>query len=334
MNFNKCLFIIAVGFLNIGLVGADSADDISEFSYFEKSAIQKLKPGEILSAKGDLMDFERGISSETCFLAAHSPQKVLDRIRDWDQTPYSDLGIFIQGKPGSAEVPDFSRLNFIPSLRPVSKFMDKNRETRLNDSPIHLSQSEAKFIYDQRDKIDANSTTEIWKRILSKRLDQYKQGGLRALPAYDACKTPVRVVDDVNAIWEEQPTVAKRFNSLYQTILTNPTSGGHYWQMINVEGTAVMVLGTIYVKPMDQGAVQVIDLQWYVSGGYYTAFTCYELYPLEMGKTDATLIWRGDYTSISMKQLRKGVERLFSVNIMVQEIKKSIRFFLEDLNKK
>ncbi len=75
----------------------------------------------------------------------------------------------------------------------------------------------------------------------------------------------------------------------------------------------------------------MIDLQWYVSNGYYTAFTCYEIHALDSGKT---LVWRGDYTSISMKQLRKGVERMFSVNIMIQEVKKSIRFFLEDLGKK
>lgn len=326
------LVIFLLG-LNLGL-SSDGADEVSEFSYFEKSAIQKLRPGAILSAKGDLMDFERGISSETCFLVAHSIEKVLQQVKTWDQTPYSDLGIFIQGTPGGGESADFSKLNFIPSLRPVSKFIDKNKEIRSGDSPVHLSVSEAQMISAQRESLDANRMTDLWKGILSRRLAAYKAGGIRQLPPYDACKVKVSVAEDVKAILEEQPTVSARFKTLFDSIFANKIEGYYYWQMINVDGTAVLVLGTIYERLLPSGARQVVDLQWYVSGGYYTAFTCYELHPLQMGQSQATLVWRGDYTSISMKQLRKGVERLFSVNIMVQEIKKSIRFFLEDINKK
>lgn len=310
-----------------------ASQEIELFSSFNREAIQKIKPGEILTAKGSLMGFDRGISSETCFLAAHPIEKVVDQITFWDQTPYPDLGIFIQGKIGSEGTPDFSKLIFIPSLRPVAKFMDKVRDTRANESPLHLSTSEAAMIAAKRDSIDATTMSQLWGSILKQRFSTYQQGGLKALPDYSACKTPVKVGAEVDSLLEEQPGIAIKFGEIFEKIKTAPNEGQHYWQLQDVDGTAVIVLGTIYINRKENKEVQVVDLQWYVTSGYYTAFTCYDLYPLEMGKTEATLIWRGDYTSISMKQLRKGVERMFSVNVMIQEVKKSIRLFLEDLGK-
>ncbi len=330
--------MIFFGFIYLFLLGdvirAGGSQQIEAFSSFELEAIQKIKPGEILTAKGGLMDFERGISSETCFLAAHPLEKVSERIIFWDQTPYADLGIFIQGKLSSEGEPDFSKLSFIPSLRPVAKFMDKTRDTRAHDSPLHLSTSEATMIAAKQGSLDVSLMNQLWSSILSGRFSSYQSGGLKALSSFDACKTAVQVVGEVDAILAEQLGVAKEFKDLFEKIKTTPTDGAHYWQLQNVDGTAVLVLGTVYKNELANGGVQLIDLQWYVTSGYYTAFTCYELHPLEMGRTAATLIWRGDFTSISMKQMRKGVERMFSVNVMIQEVKKSIRFFLEDLGKK
>ncbi len=313
---------------------AGGTQEIEAFSSFELEAIQKIKPGEILTAKGRLMDFQRGISSETCFLVAHSLEKVAERITFWDQTPYADLGIFIQGKLASEGEPDFSKLSFIPSLRPVAKFIDKMKDTRANESALHLSTSEATQIVAKQGSLDASTMNQLWSSILARRFSSYQSGGLKALAAFDACKSAVHVGEEVDAILAEQPGVAKKFKALFEKIKTTPYDGSHYWQLQSVDGTAVLVLGTVYKNELSNGGVQLIDLQWYVTSGYYAAFTCYELHPLEMGRTAATLIWRGDYTSISMKQMRKGVERMFSVNVMIQEVKKSIRFFLEDLGKR
>ncbi len=331
----KLFVFVWICFLSFGIfIFGGATEEIESFSSFELTQIKAVKPGEILTAKGGLMDFERGISSETCFLVAHPLEKVLDRVTFWDQTPYSDLGIYIQGKIVAEGSPDFSKLSFIPSLRPVSKFIDKTGDTRPQESPLHLSIAEATQVAAKQGTLSVTTANQLWSSILNRRFLAYQTGGLKGLPAYNACKISVQVGAEVDAILAEQPGVSKQFQELFQKLKERPNEGEHYWQMQNVDGTAVLVLGTIYKNKLSNGGVQVVDLQWYVTSGYYVAFTCYELHPLEVGKTAATLVWRGDYTSISMKQLRKGVERMFSVNVMIQEVKKSIRFFLEDLGKR
>ncbi len=311
------------------------ADEISSFALFQKEALQKLPPGEVLTTKPPLMAFERGLAVETCFLAPFPLEKVRDNFKNWNQTLYPDLGVYLQGAITQTSSPELERLVFNPSLKPVKKLMEKTADARANDCPLHLSKTEVTSLSElSADKLLPETATSLWKKLLTKRLADYTDGGLASLSPYDAGRPPIQTLSEFNSLFQELPAVSNRFAPLLDAARSGKSEGTpyHYWQLINVDGTAVLCLGSIYTREVPEtGATQLLDLQWYVSGGYYVSATCMELYPIQAGKTPATLIWRGDYTAISMKQIRKGMERLFSVNIMLQEVKKSIRFFLQDL---
>ncbi|MES2307269.1 MAG: hypothetical protein V4507_00260, partial [Verrucomicrobiota bacterium] len=227
-------FLILLSLFNLE---AGAPDQVASFSSFEAGAIQNLKPGDILAAKGSLMSFERGISSETCFIASAPQDKVSDRIAFWDQTPYSDLGVFIQGKISAAGDPDFSKLVFNPSLRSMTKFMDKTRDVHPNDGNLHLSGAEISKIMEKKGSMDAAAMNRVWTDLLTQRFKSYQAEGLKGLASYDSPKGKIDVSRDVDSLLSELPRVSKRFGSLFEQVKSHPNDGQHYWQLEDVDGT-------------------------------------------------------------------------------------------------
>jgi hypothetical protein len=220
-------------------------------------------------------------------------------------------------------------------MKPVKKLMEKSAANRVMDASLHLSKGEGSFFSEIKgDAARPESIASAWSQLLAKRFADYTRGGLSALAPYETGSSSIQAQSELNSLLSELPAVSNRFSSLLSEARSGKSESApvHYWQLVNIDGAAVLCLGSVYSRVVPEtGATQILDLQWYVSGGYYLSATCQELYPMQVGKTEATLVWRGDYTAISNKQIRKGMERLFSANIMLQEVKKTIRFFLQDL---
>lgn len=75
----------------------------------------------------------------------------------------------------------------------------------------------------------------------------------------------------------------------------------------------------------------MLDVQYYVSGAYYTFVTLYKVWPVQVGGKSAALVWRGDFFAAPTLALTKGAERLAYGAIMLQELKKAIRCFQNDV---
>jgi len=78
----------------------------------------------------------------------------------------------------------------------------------------------------------------------------------------------------------------------------------------------------------------VMDEEYYVCGNYYTSVTLYEVWPIQVGQRTGALVWRGDFFAAPTLSFTKGTERIAYGAIMLQEIKKEIRSFQEDVKAK
>ena len=88
--------------------------------------------------------------------------------------------------------------------------------------------------------------------------------------------------------------------------------------------------GTVYLLPVNDH-YQLADIGYYVSGNYYTSITLYEVWPIQSGDKTGSLVWRGDYFAAPTLAFTKGTERIAYGALMLQDIKKEIRFFQDDL---
>ena len=105
-----------------------------------------------------------------------------------------------------------------------------------------------------------------------------------------------------------------------------------YWELFDVDGTGAFSLGASYVKD-GADSTQLLDLQYYASGGYYVYFSLYQMWQTTVDGKPATLVWRGDsIASQSLGELR-GVEKMGSGAAMMAEVKKAVTFFLKDTGK-
>ena len=132
---------------------------------------------------------------------------------------------------------------------------------------------------------------------------------------------------------QEQARITREFAPLLQRagLLSRgtevpPLTPYYYWSMFEADHHATLNLGAVY--QLDLGDhYQLLDLEYYVSGNYYTAATLFEIWPVRDGDKTGSLVWRGDFFAAPLLRFTKGMERIAYGAIMIQEIKKEIRCF-------
>jgi len=151
-------------------------------------------------------------------------------------------------------------------------------------------------------------------RVLAERAQAYVGGRFSAQAPYETTGSSVRVSEEANRLLRDDSKVRTQFASL---IAGAGVGGGRgslgpslYWQIFEAEGQAAVNLDASYSKPVGDG-FQVVDTQYYSSGGFYTVLTFYQLWPVTVEGQPATLAWRSDLISSPLLDLR-GVERMRS----------------------
>jgi hypothetical protein len=102
-----------------------------------------------------------------------------------------------------------------------------------------------------------------------------------------------------------------------------------YWELFDVEGQAAFSLGAASAIQSADSA-QLLDLQYYASGGYYVYVTLYQMWPVTVGGKPATLVWRVDLISTQSVADLGPFDRMGSGAAMAKEIQRIIGFFLKD----
>src|SRR2546421_12979061 len=101
--------------------------------------------------------------------------------------------------------------------------------------------------------------------------------------------------EQLRAMLREQAGVATEFAPLLQQsgILGEEPKLDpfHYWGMYEANYHAALTLGAVYLLPRGD-RYQLMDVQYYVSGVYYSFVTLYEVWPIEIDGKPGALICR------------------------------------------
>jgi len=314
-------------------------ETVKGFSDFSQIDLNRLMGGDVLVARGSLMSFPNGISGQTCFAVALSAEQTARRLQIWDPAPHGELKVYtFRSLHTPCELTDFRQLDLSSSQYPVRWLLDKTLASTSAKSDLNLMRDEVGALAAcARKHSDPQGVSGCWANLLFDRASKFQQLGLAGVPPYETDGERVSPAVQLRTMLLEEAQVASEFSPLLKEIgvLGNqaaPRSSApfYYWTLFDADHHGTLSLGAVYLLPVNDH-YQLADVGYYVSGDYYTSVTLYEVWPIRVGEKSGALVWRGDYFAAPILAFTKGTERLAYGALMLQDIKKEIRCFQDDL---
>jgi hypothetical protein len=317
---------------------SDPLAGLKQFSDFSKIDLNRLLEGAIFSERGPLMDFPNGISSQLCFAVPSSPVETVKHLQTWDPKRCGSLKVYASHRLNDpCELKEFSSLylDLDPGKRPIKWFFDKTLATSVNSSELNLTQIEAHELAGCVGK-DAGpkSVGSCWARLLFARASNFQRNGFAGVLPYEFDVESITPAFHLRSMLQEQVRITPEFALLLHR--SGLVAGGagiaplrpsqYYWRLFEADHHATLSLGAVYVMEVGD-RYQVLEVEYYVSGTYYTTATLYEIWPIHYGGKTGSLVWSNVLCSAPAIRYAAGIERLASGVILILEFKKMVRCF-------
>ena len=311
---------------------AAPAEQISSFSVHARLDPVSLKSGAVAASRATLRSVPGSMAVETVFYAPAAPDKVAAGLMSWNPTASRELGITLhhrEGRPLGAA--DFSALT-LASGKPEQRWiLDRTVPFEAGRSPFFLTEAEVRraAALEAPEGGGAKAASAFWREVLVSRASGYQNAGLAGWAVVLKNGGEFKPAVEWGRVFGQIPKVRERFGGLVAAVQSGnfgPAETSHYWELIKVANGSVLDLG-VTARQSRGGGEQVADFQYYASTSYFGALVLYDILPHEGG----SLVWRGDYVLSPDMLAAKGIERVATENILLQEVKKSIRAFLGSL---
>ena len=311
---------------------SDPVETIKNFSDFQQIDVGRLLNGDILTERGSLMSFPNGISAQTCFAIPLSAEETAKRLQSWDPSRHAELKVYaFHALHVPCEPADFQPLDFNSSQKPVRWLLDKTVANTPAKSELNVTHGEARELADCVPKrADPRKVSECWARLLLSRASAFQQQGLAGVLPYEVAGKSVSPAEQLRTMLREQLAISHEFLPILKKIGlagnedAPSLTPSYYWTLFDADYHGTMNLGAVYLLAVGDH-FQLVDVEYYVSGSYYTSATLYEVWPVQAGGKSGALVWRGDFFAAPALRFTKGTERIAYGVLMLQDIKKEIR---------
>jgi hypothetical protein len=320
---------------------ADPITELRSLSVFKNADMAKLGAGDVLASEGPAMRFSRGGFAESAFIVRAPIKTTAGLIQQWNPARHPELRVYAQGDISGRVAPnDFQNLASAPSNSAVKAFVEATEKLPGDASKLQLSSAEVRQYASGGSSGGGTIPAPVvafWSQVLAQRAKSFVSGGLAAVPPYQTSGSTILAADEVARLIEESGSARSQFSSL---ISSTAIGGGRgsltpslSWQLSHSGGQAISLaavsLDAFYTRSVGDGW-QTADLGFYSSGGYYALVTLQQLWPVQVGGSEATLVWRVDLISSAALGEQRGVGRLGSGAAMMREIEKNVKAFLRD----
>lgn len=308
-------------------------------SSFSADEIKAMRGNTILAKRGFRKSHHaRAMIVETCFIVPQREHgKVVEKLKGWNPTRHRGLGILSHHKIGSSlkSVDAFQAFQLEPSRGKGLSLLNDIRELRRGRATVHLSRVEASSLVsainamevDEYERsLGAKPVSEVWQQILFERMKQYQERGLKGEQGYSVHGGEVFQLEEFNKVLEIRPDLKQTHKGLIKQILYGGGKAEFYYETLKINGSLTVLLGA-YRSEYQNGIWKMVDHQFYFSDKLYSSFIFYDLEPVEGG----TRIWRKDVVISDPFAGNSGMERMATENVLLQEVKKSVRALKKDL---
>jgi hypothetical protein len=315
-------------------VQADINSDLA-FTAFHNVDLDSLAGGTVLQARGSLLTFPRGISSQALYVIDALPADVQSKLIHWNPASHPELKVWLH--KSLSPVPtlsDFADIGNLPDNKSVQFQLDATAKMDPSNPGLQVSKAEA-------DAIAAAAAQErdpralfpkAWGPVLVGRINDFLSG--RGAADSDMAQGgDIHPLSDVKSLLHADIKVYGAYQRLLNQTPARSLAAAPgaktlppadlYCDIFDVEGSAAMGTGAIYQAPAG-GAIQSADIEYYTNYGVYTTIELEELWPVVINGKNETLVWRDDLVSAPNIAYLHGTERLASGMVMLQEVKGGI----------
>ena len=324
-------------------IDADVATDTS-FTAFSNVDVNALAGGQVLQARGGLIEFQRGLTAQSLYIINAAPADVQHKLISWEPASHGELKVWMHHSlPARPTVADFNGLQSLPDNSSVAYLLNATSRLDPNNPGLQVNRSEAQLIASLRAQGGSPRAlvANAWSQILSGRMDHFLSADW-SNATYISSEGNIDSLSEIKSLLRSDARVYQRIHPLLAgTPLyasTKTPSVDRYYECFDVEGGAALGTGAVYqaqypifgqpapANPADAPIVSA-DIEFYVNYGIYISIELEQMSPVTVNGRTATLVWRDDLVSTSNIAYLHGTERLASGMIMLQDVKQAIDAF-------
>lgn len=315
---------------------ADVNSDLA-FSAFKSVDLNSLDSGTVMQARGGLINFPRGITTQSLYIIHATPADVASKLVHWNPATHSNLKVWIHASlPAKPTPADFSGLSNLPNNSSM-QFQYKSTAKMDPESPsLLVSKSEAQLIASAaaQQKDPKALFASVWSQILATRANNFLSGHGDTDSDVDSSGS-IRPLGEVKSLLHADPKIYGQYQHLLNQTPVKTLAGTAtamlppaelYYDIFDVQGSASTGTGAIYQAPSGN-SLQSLDVEYFTNYGVYTTVELEQLWPITINGHEETLVWRADLVSAPNIAYLHGTERLASGMIMLQEVKEAVDAF-------
>ncbi|MCE0521667.1 MAG: hypothetical protein LV480_02010 [Methylacidiphilales bacterium] len=339
LKSSRAAAILILGILAATPLRADLNSDLA-FTAFSNVDVNALAGGAVLQARGGLISFQRGITSQSLFIIDALPADVQQKLLHWNPANHSELKVWMHrsGLPAKPTPADFSELGNLPDNSSIQYQIDSTAKFDAGNPTLQVSKEEAQFITATaaQEKDPKALFVKVWSQILAGRITSFLNGqggsgvdivsGGELHPLSDVKSlfhSDIKVYGEYQGLLNQTPAKAL---AATVAIASRIPPADIYYECFDVEGSAALATGVIY-QGTRGNAIQSVDIEYYINSGIYAAIEMEQLWPISVNGKTETLVWRDDLVSAPDIAYLHGTERLASGMIMLQETKQGLEAF-------
>lgn len=331
------LLILGLGIFAAAPIRADLNSDLA-FTAFSNVDVNSMAGGAVLQARGGLLTFPRGITSQSLYIIDALPADVQSKLVHWNPSRHPKLKVWLHQsglsvKPTAA---DFSGLGSLPDNSSVQYQIDATAKLDPGNPSLLVSKGEAQLIAATaaQEKDPKTLFVKAWSQILSGRSTSFLSG--HAGSDEDVVSGgDIHPLSDIKNLLHSDIKIYGQYQRLLNQTPLKALAGASsdkiapadlYFECFDVQGYAALATGVVY-QGVNGTSIQSVDTKYYVNSGVYTTVELEQLWPIMVNGKTETLVWRDDLVSAPSIAYLHGTERLASVMIMLQETKGGIEAF-------
>jgi hypothetical protein len=320
-------------FLLAWSAGTEARADINSdlaFSAFPAPDLNALAGGQVLQARGGLIDFQRGLTTQSLYIIDAAPAAVQDKLAHWSPSSHPELKVWLHLLlPPNPTVNDFSGMNGLPDNSSINNLVNATYGYSPGSDSLQLNRNEAQLVATGHGQPQSKEfIVNTWSQILAGRVADYLKGNV-ANANYVGSET-IQPLSEVRSLLRSDPRVLREYQGmLVGTPIFGPAKippTDLYYECFDIEGTAALGTGAIY-QAASPATIQQADIEFFVNSGIYASLELEQLWPVTVNGHTETLVWRDDMVSTSNVAYLHGTERLASGMIMLQDVKQAIDAF-------
>lgn len=307
------------------------ADPNLGFTAFAGADLTPLANGQVLQARGGLIQFERGVTAQSLYFLEQPTQAVEQKIEAWNPAHHPELDVWMHASlPLNPTLADFSALNSLPDNKSVNNMVAATYNYTPGSDSLQLNAGEAALVAAGHGQNQSREfIVGLWSHILDGRVESFLKNQLGEA-RYVSSGATVLPFAEAKALLRSDPKI---FNEFHPMLKNTPIYNGAglkpsnlYYECFDIEGEACFGTGAVYLVN-SPSTIQRADLEYYVSNGIYTSIELEQMWPMTLGGKNGTLVWRADMVSTANVAYLHGTERLASGMLMLQDVKQAVDAF-------